>query len=180
MLMLALSCFQFEEEYNMTNAYDLLIKKSAAIYLPDMDWRLLKAQLIAESNLDPNAVSPVGATGIAQFIGATWSQISHELNYPLVATPLDPEYAIPAAAYYMSKLWNKWTSPRPDIDRYCLALASYNAGMRNILKAQRSAGGVNDYKTIIASLHKVTGRHSQETTNYVKRVLRLYQSLVTG
>lgn len=160
--------------------YDRLITQATNRYLPDTDWRLFKAQLIAESNLNPVAESPVGALGIAQFMPRTWASMARELDYPSDATPMQPGYAIPAAAYYMSRLIAIWSSPRPDIDRYCLALASYNAGIGNLLTAQGKAGGVNDYRSIIATLPRVTGSHADETINYVKRIFRIYLELVTG
>ncbi len=160
--------------------YDERIRQAAEAYLPKRDWRLYKAQLIAESALNPNAVSPAGAQGIAQFMPGTWAEVSQELALPPTAEATDPLFAIPAGAYYMGRLVGKWTSPRPDIDRYCLALASYNAGFGNLLKAQWITGGANDYATIIAALPQVTGAHADETTRYVPRILREFNQLVTG
>lgn len=164
----------------MTIQYDALIKQAAEQYLPGHDWRLLKAQYLAESRLDPDAVSPAGAKGIAQFMDPTWSDMTSELMLPADSTPFDPDYAIPAGAYYMAKLLNGWSVPRPDIDRYCLALASYNAGFGNLLKAQKAAGGAGDYASIIKALPQVTGKHAVETTTYVKRILNYWHGMVTG
>ena len=50
--------------------YDGLFKKYGAAN--NIDWLLLKAQVKAESNFNPNAKSPVGALGLAQFMKATW------------------------------------------------------------------------------------------------------------
>jgi membrane-bound lytic murein transglycosylase F len=164
----------------MTPYYDELIQQAAAKYLPEYDWRLLKAQYMAESALDPDAVSPAGAQGIAQFMPGTWSDVAKELGYPADITPFDPEAAIPAGAYYMAQLLKSWSAPRPDIDRYCLALASYNAGFGHLLKAQKVAGGANDYASIIKALPEVTGKHALETTTYVKRILNYWHGMVTG
>lgn len=160
--------------------YDSAIKAAVSKYLPKHDWRLFKAQLIAESNLDPAAVSPVGAQGIAQFMPATWEQIRSELHYEEYATPFRSSYAIPAGAYYMATLIKRWSWPRPEMDRYCLALASYNAGFGNIVKAQKIVGGEVLYKGIMSSLNQVTGKHSLETHAYVQRILYLYSKLITG
>lgn len=165
----------------MTTAYDELIKRAVDQHLPTHDWRLLKAQLLAESNLNPNAVSSADAKGIAQFMPKTWGQMVRELGYPRgSSSPFNPDLAIPAAAYYMSTLYGGWSAPRPQLDRYCLALASYNAGFGNIIKAQKVAGGVNAYRKIIAALPTVTGSKSAETIAYVKRILHYYNQLVTG
>lgn len=163
----------------MMNDYDELIQNAAEDHLPGFDWRLLKAQLLAESALNPHAKSRAGAEGIAQFMPKTWDQIAREMGLPKEATPYMPEFAIPASAYYMRKLWDAWTAERLPADRYCLALASYNAGMGNILKAQKKAGMVTDYKTIIRYLEQITGQvNSIETRNYVHHIFGLYSGLL--
>jgi len=158
----------------MINKYDTQIKEAAATYLAGADWRLFKAQLCAESNLNPNAKSPAGAMGIAQFMPATWEEVKKEMNMPDHITPYDSIYAIPAAAYYMQKLCNSWSSHREEADRYCLALASYNAGFGNLLKAQKLAGGAVEYSPVIEALPAITERHSIETRDYVKRIFRIF------
>ena len=75
---------------------------------------LLAAQLMAESNFNPFAVSPAGAQGIAQFIPGTAA------SYGL-RNPFDPVEAMDAQAHLMSDLIGELGSPQ-------LALAAYNAG----------------------------------------------------
>lgn len=164
----------------MTTVYDGAIEKACSRYLPDVDWRLVKAQLLAESDLDPTAVSPVGARGIAQFMPATWRDVATALKFPTQhATAHDPIFAIQGCCYYMATILNIWTAPRPDSDRYCLALASYNAGIGNLLFAQVKSGGKPSYSEIVSSLHLVTGSHAVETRAYVRRTLRLYCAEIT-
>ena len=138
-----------------------------------MEPSFLKAQLYQESTLDTDAKSPVGAFGIAQFMPSTWKQISDEMGIPDRVSAGDAYYSILASAYYMKKLWRSWSSPRPDIDRYYLALASYNAGFGNILKAQKNSKMKKLYSEIMPYLPEVTGRHSEETITYVERIKRL-------
>lgn len=149
--------------------YDPIIKKSAKRYLPGIRWELLKAQLYQESKMDPNAKSPVGAEGVAQFMPATWKEMTQKLGYGNVS-PRIAKYAIPASAYYMANMRNTWSSPRPEGDRYNLALASYNAGKGNIIKSQKRCGGKVLYTEIIECLPHITGRHSEETMTYVERI----------
>jgi len=163
----------------MIKKYDEPIKKAAAQFLPGIDWRFLKAQLQAESNLNPDAKSPVGAMGIAQFMPKTWEEVSHELNFHHDTTPYQARPAILASAYYMAKMLRQWTAEREEIDRYFLALASYNAGFGNILKAQQHAGGANDYFTIMQHLHLVTGKHAKETLDYIPRIHKTFGEYVT-
>lgn len=80
----------------------------------DVSAALLAAQIMAESNFNPNAVSPAGAQGIAQFMPAT--AIAYGLD-----DPFDPEQAIEAQATMMGELLAQFGSVE-------LALAAYNAG----------------------------------------------------
>ncbi len=80
----------------------------------DVSAALLAAQLMAESNFNPFAVSAAGAEGIAQFMPGTAA------SYGL-ADPFDPVEAIDAQAHLMSDLIHQFGSPE-------LALAAYNAG----------------------------------------------------
>jgi len=75
---------------------------------------LMAGQLMAESGFDPNAGSPAGAQGIAQFMPSTAA------SYGLT-NPYDPVAAIDAEAHLMSDLLHQFGSPE-------LALAAYNAG----------------------------------------------------
>lgn len=75
---------------------------------------LLAAQLTAESNFDPNAGSPAGAQGIAQFMPSTAAAYG-------LQNPYDPAEAIDAQAHLMSDLLRQFGDP-------ALALAAYNAG----------------------------------------------------
>jgi hypothetical protein len=75
---------------------------------------LLAGQEMAESGFDPNAGSPAGAAGIAQFMPGTAA------SYGL-KNPFDPAEAIDAEAHLMADLIHQFGSPE-------LALAAYNAG----------------------------------------------------
>lgn len=75
---------------------------------------LLAAQLFAESNFNPNAGSPAGAQGIAQFMPSTAAAYGLD-------NPYDPVASIDAQGHLMSDLLRQFGSPE-------LALAAYNAG----------------------------------------------------
>lgn len=161
--------------------FDKDIQAAVERFLPGVDWRLVKTQLYQESGLEPQAISPAGARGIAQFMPKTWDEISKKMGLPWNATPFGAYYAIPACCFYMRELYDKWTAPRPEADRYALALASYNAGFGNLLKAQSLAGGVSDYASIINKLDRVTGfENARETRTYVDRIFNYYLQLLTS
>ena len=80
---------------------------------------LLAAQLMAESNFKPFAVSPAGARGIAQFMPATAAAYG-------LGDPFDPAASIDAQADLMSDLLRQF-------GQVPLALAAYNAGPAQVL-----------------------------------------------
>jgi membrane-bound lytic murein transglycosylase MltF len=158
---------------------DAEIRRQSARYLPAWDWTWLRAQLVAESNLDPSAVSHAGARGIAQLMPGTHREIAEALGSG-AASPHDVEYSIEAAAYYMARMRAFWkTEGRTEADRRELAQASYNAGAGNIAKAQReclrvAASPCRTWREIAPHLHKITGaRNAAETLGYVDRIARI-------
>jgi hypothetical protein len=76
--------------------------------------QLLAAQIYAESNFNPFAVSPAGAQGIAQFMPGTAAGLG-------LRNPFDAPAAIDAQAHLMHDLLAQFASVP-------LALAAYNAG----------------------------------------------------
>jgi soluble lytic murein transglycosylase-like protein len=92
--------------------YRAMILRSSARW--NVSAALLAAQLMAESNFNPYAVSPAGAQGIAQFMPGTAAAYGLD-------DPFDAEQAIDAQAHLMSDLLKQFGSVQ-------LALAAYNAG----------------------------------------------------
>jgi len=175
------SIYQLEIiEDPMKSEYDSLIKAAVKKYLPrNYDWRLFKAQLWAESQLDPLARSGKGALGIAQFMPKTWTEEAPKAGFK-GAKRTDPEASIFTAASYMASLIKKWHWPRPTADRECLAMASYNVGFGNMLKAQKRSGNLNLYADIISSLPDVPRVNHNETITYVRRIMDYCSGQVTG
>lgn len=165
----------------ISTAYDARIEDAARQYLPEIDWRLLKAQFFQESRLDPDARSPAGAMGIAQFMPPTWREACAALKYPPDANAYNANYAIPAGAWYMRRMRRFWGRPqieREDLHRF--ALASYNAGMGNVQKAWKLAGMPGYWWPVEQFLPEITGKHAAETITYVARVYRWYEHLAKG
>lgn len=153
--------------------YDAQIYKAAKTWMPGVPWRLWKAQLYQESRLDPTARSPVGAEGLAQFMPATWQQVTADMGYG-ASLRTDAGVAINAGAYYMARLRRGWMSPRPEDDRHNLAMASYNAGMGSLIAAQRACGMPVLYEAIMRCLPQVTGIHARETAGYAPSIRRWF------
>ena len=136
------------------------------------------AQAVQESRFDTTAVSPAGAVGIAQFMKPTAAQVADELKTKLALFKdgfdrENPIQSIWAQVYYMSKLFKTWDMGRVDSERLKLALASYNAGTGNILKAQKLSGDKKFWNEIKEHLHLVTGKkNSEETITYVDNIFK--------
>lgn len=79
-----------------------------------------------ESRFDPNAVSPVGAEGIAQFMPGTAKMRG-------LTDSFDLEKAIPASARYLGEL-------KTSFGNLGLAAAAYNAGENRVSRWLRSGG----------------------------------------
>jgi membrane-bound lytic murein transglycosylase MltF len=122
----------------VTDRYDDVFRKYAKRFFgPAFDWRLFKAQGMAESNLDPTAHSFVGARGIMQLMSSTYREV--QSRNPDVGQIDDPEWNIAAGIYYDRQLWSQW---RPGSDEQHLQefmLGSYNAGRGVVLRAQQMA-----------------------------------------
>ena len=93
----------------------------------------LKYLPILESGLNPTARSPVGATGLWQFMFRTGQSMGLLVN-SWVDERRDPHRSTAAACRYLAKLHGMY-------DDWPLALAAYNAGPGNVNKAMRRSGG---------------------------------------
>lgn len=82
-------------------------------------------QINLESGFNPNAVSPGGAEGIAQFEPATAAGLGID--------PFNPVQALQAAAQMMARYYHKYGD-------YAKALAAYNAGPANLQNAENACG----------------------------------------
>ena len=120
-----------------SNFYNPIFEDALESYQIPLELRCLP---IIESALNPTAVSRAGAVGLWQFMIGTGKQYGLEVT-SLIDERRDPIKASYAAARYLRDLYDifgDWT----------LAIASYNCGPNNILKAIKRAGGEKDYWTI--------------------------------
>lgn len=81
-----------------------------------------------ESRFDPHAVSPKGASGIAQFMPGTAAERGLE-------DPFDPRLAIPASAHFLADL-------RQEFGNLGLAAAAYNAGPNRVARWRQGRAGL--------------------------------------
>lgn len=99
----------------------------------------IKAIAVAESRMNPRAVSPAGAQGLMQIIPSTQRTLG-------VTDPFDPEQSIRAGADYLDQLYDRFGT-------YELAAAAYNAGPEAVARA----GGVPNYSETRTYVSRVIG-----------------------
>jgi len=160
------------------DVYDGAIKRAVHRYMQAPYKRhfcVVKAQFWTESRLDPTAVSPAGAGGIAQIMPATFRELQQLEEVP--GGRFSARTSIQLGTLHLSRQVRFWAAPRSHECRLELAQASYNAGVGNIVAAQRESGGRRCWADIAPHLHKVTGRHSHETLAYVSRIWTAWRRL---
>lgn len=90
---------------------------------------IIAAQISQESSWNPQAQSPKGARGIAQFMPGTWAEWGNGKD------PFDPFASIDAQGRYMQhQVTNVSSLATSEKNKIELALAAYNAGFGNVQK----------------------------------------------
>ncbi|MFH1740395.1 MAG: transglycosylase SLT domain-containing protein [bacterium] len=180
LLILSSNAFAFER-YNEITHYDRYFSKYSKRYFgPAFDWRHFKAQAIAESRLDPDATSRVGAKGLMQIMPKTFEEIRKQ-HSTIEGSWQDPRWNIAAGIYYDREIWKRWSPKRTLQDRIDFMFGSYNAGRSRILKAQRIAQrkGLDPHRwtSIVQTLPSVTRKRSRETIAYVEKIGQIKEVL---
>lgn len=137
--------------------------KLAPRYLPVIE-RILKEKgvpddfkylALAESGLNPRAVSPAGAVGFWQFLDTTAKEYGLEVN-----NEVDERYHVEKSTYafciYLRESYNKYGS-------WTLAAASFNGGMARVQRQMARQKMYNYYDLLFAD----------ETQRYVFRIAAL-------
>lgn len=139
---------------NVPRALEDSLRQSSSKH--GVDPTIFSNQLARESmNYNPKVLtgelkSPVGATGVAQFMPETaqwWAKTVGQFD------PNNPEQAIPAAAQYMKYLLDQFEGD------YESALAAYNWGEGNVRSHLRKYGSINRSKL------------PKETRDYLSNIL---------
>lgn len=157
---------------------DIFRKYSKRFFGPAFDWQYFKAQAMAESGLDPNAKSPVGARGVMQLMPGTYALIKK--NQPELGDITDPEFNIGAGIMHSRGLWHEWNG-HPDTERLRFMFGSYNAGEGPIIRAKKAARAQaldeKAWKNIEVVAPKVERWRYRETLPYVRKIEKNYDQL---
>ena len=144
------------------------IKEAAERY--GLDPLMVASVVLAESNFKADAVSRVGAKGLMQLMPNTDKWLDDDID------GFDVEGNLDNGCRYLDWLKKYFNKRFPEIigmDLWRIVWAGYNAGQGNIKKALELAK-VNSlwYQFDIWKkyLPEITGKHSEETTGYVKKI----------
>ena len=177
-LIVLLVSFTFGQKH-LAKYDDTFKKYSKRFFGPGFDWKLFKAQGIAESQLTPDAASRVGARGIMQLMPSTFKEVKSK-NPDFISVE-DPDWNIGAGIYYDRALYNGWKEIENDTEKLSFTFGSYNAGKGTIMKAQTKAkiDSLNhtSWESISNVAHKVPKWRYKETLNYVERIKQYHQEV---
>lgn len=153
-----------------------LIRNARLVWGMSAPTATFAAQIHQESSWNPDAVSPVGASGMAQFMPATSTWIAG--LYPSLKDndPRNPQWAMRAMATYDKHLYDRVTATDP-CHQWAKTLSAYNGGLQHVYNDELLAAKQGlDWQLWWGSVESIkTARRSEsnwaENRGYPKRIL---------
>lgn len=177
-LLLSFATLTAQKKYS---EYDDTFKKYSKRYFgPGYDWKIFKAQSIAESGLSPEAVSPVGARGLMQLMPSTFADV--QSANPQFESIDDPVWNIAAGIYYDRQIYKAWKEIDEEEEKLSFTFGSYNAGRGTIMKAQDKAKEKSldhtAWENITVVAPEVPKWRHEETIGYVERIKKFHLKMM--
>jgi|GEM_PF-1781536 len=151
-----------------------LTRNARALWGLDAPVPVFAAQVHTESGWRADAVSPVGALGLAQFMPGTAKWISSIDPQLAAAQPYNPAWALRALVRYDQYLYSQAPARYAPHDRMWVALRGYNGGLGHWINEARATGQPQPTR---AQVDAACGRasrapkHCTENLAYPRRVL---------
>lgn len=175
---IAASCAQAQVPQAALQHRSLLVRTAHASWGMDAPVAVFAAQVHQESAWRVNAVSHVGAQGLAQFMPATTKWIAG--LHPDLASqqPFNPAWSFRALVTYDRWLYDRAPAHYSSRDRMWVALRAYNGGLGHW---QREAAGTGLAQPSRAQVDAACGKarraavHCKENLGYPHRILVVLQ-----
>jgi membrane-bound lytic murein transglycosylase F len=153
--------------------YDATFRRYSKRYFgAGFDWTIFKAQAMAESELNPDARSWVGARGLMQLMPSTFQAI--QTKRPEFTSIDDPEWNIAAGIMHDRYLWRLWERDIGEDHRASFMFGGYNAGEGTINRAAAAARAsqldATQWPNIEQVAPSVPRWRYRETLGYVKKI----------
>jgi len=156
-----------------------LTRNARAVWGLDAPVATFAGQVHQESRWRPDAISPVGAQGIAQFMPATTDWIAEA--YPALAArqPFNPSWGLRALVTYDRHLWER-VKATSACDRMAMTLAAYNGGLGWVWRDQKLAAsqGADRTRWFDQVERYNAGRHAaafKENRGYPRLILHTFE-----
>ena len=156
----------------------LLVRTAHAAWGLDAPVAVFAAQVHQESAWRPDAVSRVGAQGLAQFMPATSRWIAGIDPALAAQQPFSPAWALRALVIYDRWLYDRTPAHYTPRERMHVALRAYNGGLGHWQAEAAATGAV---RPSLAQVDAACGRakrapvHCPENLGYPHRILDVIQ-----
>ncbi len=175
---IAASCAQAQVPQASQQYRGLLVRTAHAAWGLDAPVAVFAAQVHQESAWRSDAVSHVGAQGLAQFMPATTKWIAG-LHHDLASQqPFNPAWAFRALVTYDRWLYDRAPAHYSSRDRMWVALRAYNGGLGHWQKEAASTGLAQPSRAQVDAACGTARRaavHCKENLGYPHRILVVIQ-----
>lgn len=155
-----------------------LTRNSRLVWGLDAPVATFAAQIHQESRWRPDAVSPVGAVGMAQFMPSTAKWIAGAYPQALGSShPASPAWSMRALATYDKRLYDSFRAAN-GCERMAFALAAYNGGAGWVLKRKQAApDGLRWFGSAETVNPGISAASLRENNGYPRLILTRYEPL---
>lgn len=156
----------------------LLVRTAHAVWGLDAPVAVLAAQIHQESAWNAQAISRVGAQGLAQFMPATATWIAGVDPALAARQPFSPAWALRALVTYDRWLYERTPARYAPKDRMWVALRGYNGGLGHWQAEAAASGAARPTRVQVDAACGRAKRapvHCRENLDYPHRILVVIQ-----